>query len=59
MPSGFLLVGSVRSHGSHGSLKSHGSHGSHGSHAFHHRIYYLAVTEFERESILGKCASFQ
>ena len=21
--------------------------------AFHHRIYYLAITEFERESFLG------
>ena len=32
---GFLLVGSVRSHGSqrsHGSHRSHGSLGSHGSH---------------------------
>ena len=28
--------------------------------AFHHKIYYLAVTELERESLfLGKCASFQ
>ena len=28
-------------------------------HAFHHKIDYFAPEEFERESFLGKCASFQ